>query len=354
MNKQVLPTLLLVLSLLSIVALANAQIKIFNTDFGNTVNINPVGWIFTGPNMNINTINPSTGYTGASGGAKLCEGSASSFINTAGTVMPHAIPGVSTAVLLVNASDFSNIKLSFALQHSTSYKKKVTYVLEWSSDGIAYTPIKFNTVGGVNWNLVKGSGLNLPAAANHQPTLFFKWTFIRTGGVHANIKIDDFKLSGDSTCTPASILVQPTNPLPVCINNGTATITVIAKGSGVFTYQWLQDSVLITDNSIYNGCNLPELIVSNPPYTLNGKKFHCAVTNCAGGFTASSNQAQLTIKTLVTDINKDGAVDNGDFLLLNQHWGLNCNGCPDDLNGDGTIDVLDFLQLLSDFNKTCQ
>ncbi len=46
--------------------------------------------------------------------------------------------------------------------------------------------------------------------------------------------------------------------------------------------------------------------------------------------------------TCPADIDGDGAVGIGDFLLVLGAWG----GPGDDTNGDGTTDVLDFLAVL--------
>jgi hypothetical protein len=53
------------------------------------------------------------------------------------------------------------------------------------------------------------------------------------------------------------------------------------------------------------------------------------------------------------DFTGDGAINVSDFLELNTHFGLTCNGCPYDLTGDGIVDVSDFLEFNSAFGLSC-
>ena len=72
-----------------------AQTTIYSTNFGTVANVNPAGWTFTGVDMNISTNTPSSGYTGASGGAYLGEGNSTAFVNTSGTAQPSSQIGTS-------------------------------------------------------------------------------------------------------------------------------------------------------------------------------------------------------------------------------------------------------------------
>jgi hypothetical protein len=97
-----------------------------------------------------------------------------------------------------------------------------------------------------------------------------------------------------SACTNPSITVQPTNPAPVCENNGTATISVTATGTNV-TYQWYVDgTTALTNNASYSGVTTNTLTISNPAITLNGKQYTVKLNGSCGS-EVTSNTATLTV-----------------------------------------------------------
>jgi hypothetical protein len=51
------------------------------------------------------------------------------------------------------------------------------------------------------------------------------------------------------------------------------------------------------------------------------------------------------------DINKDGKVDNIDFLILLGKFGRACSCCPEDINADGMVNTTDLLHLISEFGN---
>lgn len=190
--------------------IVKAQTTIYTTDFGTTANVNPASWTFTGVNMNISTNNSSTGYLGASGGACLGEGNSVAFINTFNSSLPSSQIGTSTAELLVNSTGFSTVSISFGMRKSsTSYNSNATYTLEWSNNGIIYNAINYTEAVAGAWGLVSGTGLTLPPGAGNQPTLYLRWTFVRTGTA-SNFKIDDVFVIGNSASanTPPSIVMD--------------------------------------------------------------------------------------------------------------------------------------------------
>jgi len=189
----------------SFVNTAKGQV-IYTTDFGTVANVNPTSWTFTGAGMNISTNNTSIGYTGASGGACLGEGNSTTFTNTSGAAQLTSPLGVSSAELLVSTTGYSNIALSFGMRKSSAgYNANATYTLEWSTNGVAYNTITYTEAAASSWGLASGAGLLLPAGANNQTSLYFKWTFDRTG-TSSNFKIDDVMVSSaTSTVAPATI-----------------------------------------------------------------------------------------------------------------------------------------------------
>lgn len=354
MNTKSQKCFLIFFILFGSIQIASARFDISVTNFGSVANVNPVGWTFTGVNMNINNVGPSGGYPGASGGAYMSEGSNGQFINTDSTLISRSIKGTSTATLQTSSFGLTNLRVSFAMQRSATYNNKSTYLLEWSTDGINYTPINFKIVGSTNWNFAKGNGLTLPATADNQTTLLLRWTFVRNGGTRSFLKIDDFKLSADSICYPATISTQPVTPPPACVNTDSIVISTTASGSVLLTYQWQIDSVDLVNVGSFWGVNSAQLVIKNPQYNLNGKTVRCLVINCKGSYSTATDNVMLTIYALQSDINKDGIVDNSDFLMLNNKWNQNCTGCYEDITNNGVVNVEDFLLLLADFYKTCQ
>lgn len=218
---------------------ASAQTTIYTTNFGASENVNPSGWTFTGLDMNISTHSPrSTLYTGASGQCYLGEGNSSDFTNTFGTFFSNSQPGISTATLLVNTTGYSNITVSFGMRKSSGYNNDVTWSLQWSANGITYTPITFTEPAVGTWGLASGSGLNLPGGAGNQATLYLKWTFNRTGpNFGLNFRLDDFSVTGNaSTCiSPAITSVSSNSPICAGVN---LNLSTSASGTGTITYSW--------------------------------------------------------------------------------------------------------------------
>lgn len=199
---------------------AKAQTVIYSTDFGTVANVNPANWTFTGLGMNISTNTPSSGYAGVSGGAYLGEGNSMTFTNTAGSSMASSPTGTSTAVLQISTLTYSNINVSFGMRKSgTGYNTNATYSFEWSTNNVTYTPIAYTEATAGGWGLATGSGLNLPAGANNQATLYLRFTFNRTGTA-SNYKIDDVKI----TSVIASDVTPPTVSNAYLLNGSTVKV----------------------------------------------------------------------------------------------------------------------------------
>ncbi|MEO6303684.1 MAG: T9SS type A sorting domain-containing protein [Bacteroidia bacterium] len=177
---------------------ASAQTTIYNTNFGTVANVNPVGWTFTGIDMNISTNTSSSGYPGASGNAYLGEGNSVAFINTFGNSQASSQTGTSVATLTVSTVGYPTITLGFGMRKSSAgYNSNATYTLEWSSNNINYFAIPYTEATASGWGLASGSGLTLPATAGNQAVLYFRWTFVRTGTA-SNFKIDDVSVTGST------------------------------------------------------------------------------------------------------------------------------------------------------------
>ncbi len=176
------------------------QTTIYTTNFGTTPGVNPPGWTFSGIGMNISNNNAGSGYAGASGNCYLGEGnSGTSFVNTLGNTVTSSPIGTSLATLTVSTLGYTNVTLSFGMRKSSAgYNSNATYTLEWSNNGTTYTAINYTEPTDGSWGLVSGAGLTLPVGATNQPTLYLRWTFVRTG-TSSNYKIDDFTLTSGTS-----------------------------------------------------------------------------------------------------------------------------------------------------------
>lgn len=213
--------LLLLFISINFTLFSKAQTVLYATNFGTVANVNPVGWTFSGVDMNISTNTTSSGYAGVSGGAYLGEGNSVAFTNTSGIAEPSSQIGTSTATFVANTVGYNTITISFGMRKSSAgYNANATYTFEWSSDGSTYTPISYTEATAGGWGLASGSGLTLPSGADNQPTLYLRWTFNRTGTA-SNYKIDDFSVSGNSLIV---------NSLPTIVMNVATTNNYLDGG----------------------------------------------------------------------------------------------------------------------------
>lgn len=152
-------------------------------------------------------------------------------------------------------------------------------------------------------------------------------------------------------CAPASILQQPV-AATVCTSLP-ASFSVIASGSGAFTYQWTRNDMPI--DSIANPSVLTDLLELSAVTAADEGAYRCVVTNDCG--TATSDPASLTVPSPVTpDLDADCDVDAIDLALFDTcAAGAGVpykSGCalPLDVNGrttadfdkDGDVDLNDF------------
>lgn len=332
----------------------NAQTILYSTNFGNVASINPVGWTFTGRNMNISTNNPSGGYPGASGGAYLSEGNYKGFVNTLGESLGCSVVGNSTATITFSTLGHTDIRLSFGMIKSNArYSSYVTYSLQWSIDGMNYFPVNFTEPTAGTWGLATGAGLTLPALVNNQPIVYLKWSFSRNA-VNGFYKIDDFKIIADDYCAAPLIVSDPVSVNNICAGVGTAVFQVAANGTGPLSYQWQENGVNIIDGLFYSGTNSPVLTINSPLMNMNGNTYRCLVSNCSGTTVVSNGNASLNLKYIFGDIDKDGTVSNVDFFYILSKWNTGCPHCQEDLNTDLQVDILDFLLFIAEIDKVCQ
>jgi gliding motility-associated-like protein len=104
-----------------------------------------------------------------------------------------------------------------------------------------------------------------------------------------------------STCVAVTITTQPGNSI-VCAISGNATFSVVASGTGPFTYQW-QYFNGSTWGSVANGLPAGAVYTNAATATMNVTgitaaavyQYRCHITNCSGGNFIDSNAGTLTI-----------------------------------------------------------
>lgn len=173
-----------------------------NTDFSTYKSFSATTEMFTEGTASSNysgdgrvgksTVNPSSGYTGASGNSAAWQ---TGKANSTSTVIQ---------IDKINIKDFSNIKLSFgALLNNTAH----SFAVKYSIDGGEYTDLSLDyTTVNQKWTLVttsiSGTGKSLSLMFTHTPTK--GWT----------IRVDDILLTGTkktvSTAPSSNLTLSPT------------------------------------------------------------------------------------------------------------------------------------------------
>jgi len=144
--------------------------------------------------------------------------------------------------------------------------------------------------------------VNLPAAAVGQNVKFRFRMGSDTSVSGTGWNIDNVSMSAPTCCAaciPPSVATQPGNT-SVC-PTGNATFTVVAGGTGPFTYQWEESPTgaggpwaNVTNGGIYSGATTASLTLTGVTAPMNGYAYRVVITgNC--GSPATSNAAVLTI-----------------------------------------------------------
>ena len=137
-----------------------------------------------------------------------------------------------------------------------------------------------------------------------------------------------------SLCSGVSVSSQPTDQ-SVC-NGGSADFSVALAGDAPFTYQWQYFNGSTWENvangtptgAVYTNANAGTMTVSG--ISASGTfQYHCYVTNCGGGFNATSNTASLFVGGSATPTATIQTV-NGAIPGNNYSVDISLNGfCPD-------------------------
>jgi hypothetical protein len=97
------------------------------------------------------------------------------------------------------------------------------------------------------------------------------------------------------------ILTQPVSPEPVDAGSGIATFNLAAEGSGL-VYQWQEfilDWLDIAEGGVYSGSGTESLLLTNPPFEMNGFRYRCMINGFCDPETATDGNAQLTVTEML-------------------------------------------------------
>ncbi|MBK8610860.1 MAG: T9SS type A sorting domain-containing protein [Chitinophagaceae bacterium] len=102
---------------------------------------------------------------------------------------------------------------------------------------------------------------------------------------------------------PTTVATQPVVQT-VCTDK-VATFTVVAAGTGPFSYQWQVSTNgnnppwnNVTNGGVYSGATTATLTITAPPVTLNGNFYRVVITGAAPCAAATSNAVRLTVNPL--------------------------------------------------------
>jgi subtilisin-like proprotein convertase family protein len=104
--------------------------------------------------------------------------------------------------------------------------------------------------------------------------------------------------------TPTTVVAQPVNTT-ICTDK-VATFSVVAGGTGPFSYQWQVSSdngnsfSNITNGGVYSGATTATLTITAPPVTMNSYAYRCIITGAAPCAPATSFFRILTVNPLPT------------------------------------------------------
>ncbi|MFA6044262.1 MAG: immunoglobulin domain-containing protein [Phycisphaerales bacterium] len=142
--------------------------------------------------------------------------------------------------------------------------------------------------------------------------------------------------------------------LSLC-DSGDASFSVVATGTGPFTYQWRRNGVAIFSAS--NPTAATSTLSINNASGADAGAYDCVVSNPCGG--TPSHAATLTVlaandptcggPTCDPDVNQDGNVDQGDidYLIDVVAGAPNPTGIDPDFNQDGNVDQGDIDALIN-------
>ena len=147
--------------------------------------------------------------------------------------------------------------------------------------GITYSvPVTANATG-YSWTLPNGATIVSGANTNHI-TVNFPGDY--SGGT-IRVRATNCVGNGPSSSLAVTaglpqITTQPVSPPMICEGSGQLSISV--AGNNITSYQWYEGNSPLTNTGPYSGVNTSTLTISNPSYSLNGKKYKVLVNGSCG------------------------------------------------------------------------
>lgn len=133
----------------------------------------------------------------------------------------------------------------------------------------------------------------------------------------------------------------------VC-SSGAVTLSAAAVGPGVFSYQWHKNGVPLSNAA--NPSATSKMLTIASATQADAGQYVCAVTNACTTAYSDVGVVSVIDCSCPADFNRDGFVDDADFVLFSFTYGiLDCrdpsmpNGCATDLNRDEFVDDADFV-----------
>jgi hypothetical protein len=131
-------------------------------------------------------------------------------------------------------------------------------------------------------------------------------TVISNSGTYTSI-------AGNTLLNEFNNMAPIVNALQDTVGSDCTNATFSAMASGIagqpapLTYQWYENGILLSNNSIYSGVNTAQLTLTNPPLSLNGKTYFVLVSQCSE---RASSSATLTVTpcTGLSEVKKNNSV----------------------------------------------
>ena len=170
---------LIVCCLLSLVSMGQTT---FNSQNFGTSTTFPSGWSASN-SWTCATSDPSTNYSGASGGAKALFSNSAS-VGLVGQLLYNSISTIG----------YNSVNIIWGARSASNFNQTVTFY--WSTNGSTWNQVNFSNVSSDdNWHLVNGgTPIVLPAGAANVSNLQLKWLItVNNSGTYS---IDDITING--------------------------------------------------------------------------------------------------------------------------------------------------------------
>jgi hypothetical protein len=239
--------------------------------------------------------------------------SPSTGLSSATAANPQATPSTTTTYTLTETNSTTGCSASNSVLVTVRQVASVNNMNISACSGSSFSSIPQNGTNGTiplgttyTWTAPTGTGFSGGTAqSTPQSNILQTLTLTGLGAAQAIYTVTPITngCNGPSftltvNITPATTIVtQPVSPGAMCLNNSTATISVVASGNNL-TYQWNKGVTNLNNNSLYSGTTTPTLTITNPAATDAGLYFVRVTGQC--GNPVSSGFASIVVNTPVT------------------------------------------------------